>query len=221
MKNTHPRDITIDFPLRGEWASLNPPGHHPYAFDFMKTGKGQKGYSNRSFLNFIFDRIPAENFYGWSQPIFAPIDGIVIQTSDGWADNMVVNLTNTVLMWLRATFLFRPQINGSKIDIRPNVGNYVMIQSEAGTIVFMAHMRSGSIKVIVGQRIAVGRMIGEVGNSGNTTAPHLHLNLFDQMDNPLQARVLPFVFRRYERKNGNAWETIQNSIPQKGESIRL
>lgn len=215
------KNMTIDFPLRGEWVFLNPPGHHPYAFDFMKVGEGRKNYSDGSFLNFIFSKIPVKSFYGWSQLIFAPIDGVVIQTSDGWPDNKVVNLTNTVFIWFRATFLFRPKINGSKIDIRPNVGNYVMIQSETGPVVFLAHMRSGSVKVVVGQRVVVGQMIGEVGNSGNTTAPHLHINLFDQMDNPLQAQVLPFVFRRYERKNGNTWETIQNSIPQKGEVVRL
>ena len=215
------KNITIDFPLRGEWVFLNPPGHHPYAFDFMKIGKGRKNYSDGSLLNFIFSRIPVESFYGWSQPILAPIEGAVIQTSDNWPDNTMVNLINTVFIWFRATFLFRPKINGSKIDIRPNVGNYVMIQSETGEIVFLAHMRSGSVKVVVGQRVAVGQIIGEVGNSGNTTAPHLHINLFDQMDNPLQAQVLPFVFRHYERKNGSAWETIQHGIPQKGEVVRL
>lgn len=215
------KNITIDFPLRGEWVFLNPPGHHPYAFDFMKIGKGRKNYSDGSLLNFIFSRIPVESFYGWSQPILAPIEGVVIQTSDDWPDNTMVNLINTVFIWLRATFLFRPKINGSKIDIRPNVGNYVMIQSETGEIVFLAHMRSGSVKVVVGQRVAVGQIIGEVGNSGNTTAPHLHINLFDQMDNPLQAQVLPFVFRHYERKNGSVWETIQHGIPQKGEVVRL
>ncbi|MCR4329516.1 MAG: M23 family metallopeptidase [Candidatus Roizmanbacteria bacterium] len=215
------KNITIDFPLRGEWVFLNPPGHHPYAFDFMKIDKGKKNYSDGSFLNFIFGRIPVESFYGWSQPILAPIEGVVIQASDDWPDNTMVNLINTVFIWLRATFLFRPKINGSKIDIRPNVGNYVMIQSETGEIVFLAHMRSGSVKVVVGQRVAVGQIIGEVGNSGNTTAPHLHINLFDQMDNPLQVQVLPFVFRYYERKNGSAWGAIQHGIPQKGEIVRL
>lgn len=221
MKNKYPQNITIDFPLRGEWATLKPPGHHPYAFDFMKVGKEQTRYFNGSFLSYIFGRIPRESFYGWSQQIFAPIDGVVIQASDGWPDNKIINLINTVVLWFKATFLFRPKINGSKIDIRPNVGNYVMIQSELGVIVFMAHMRPGSLKVATGQQVVTGQMIGEIGNSGNTTAPHLHLNLFDQMDNPLQAQVMPFVFRCYECKNGNSWQTIQNHVPKKGEVIRF
>ena len=152
---------------------------------------------------------------------FAPIEGAVIQTSDNWPDNTMVNLINTVFIWFRATFLFRPKINGSKIDIRPNVGNYVMIQSETGEIVFLAHMRSGSVKVVVGQRVAVGQIIGEVGNSGNTTAPHLHINLFDQMDNPLQAQVLPFVFRHYERKNGSALGNYPTRHSTKGRGSKI
>ncbi|MEK7555989.1 MAG: M23 family metallopeptidase [Patescibacteria group bacterium] len=214
-------NIVVDFPLRGEWKFLKPPGHHPYAFDFMKVSKDQKSYSNRNFLSYIFGRTPAENFYSWSKPILAPIDGVVIQASDGWVDNKNVNLANTLIIWFKATFLFRPKTDGSKIDIRPNVGNYVMIQSESGVVAFMAHMRRGSVKVAAGQRVIIGQIVGEVGNSGNTTAPHLHLNLFDQVNDLLQAKVLPIAFRHYERWHNGSWETVQNSVPKKGEIIRV
>jgi len=33
-----PRPTLIAFPLRGEWACLRPPGHHPLALDFMAVG---------------------------------------------------------------------------------------------------------------------------------------------------------------------------------------
>lgn len=214
-------NTTIDFPIRGEWKVLRPPGHHPYAIDFMKVGEDHKGLSNKSILSFIFWRIQAKHFYCWSQPIYSPIDGIVIQAANDWKDNTNVSLINTVFLWFRATFLFRPKLDGTKIDIRPNVGNYVMIQSKSGIIAFMAHMRCGSVKVIPGQQITIGQLIGEVGNSGNSTAPHLHMNLFDQMDNPFTAQVLPFIFHHYERHNRGSWETIQNNIPQEGEVIKL
>ncbi len=214
-------NIVVDFPLHGEWKFLKSPGHHPYALDFMKVDKNQKSYFNGSFLSYIFGRIPVESFYGWSQPVFAPVDGTVIQASDGWVDNKNVNLINTVILWFKATFLFRPKIDGSKIDIRPNVGNYVMIQCESGAVAFMAHIRRGSIKVTAGQRVIIGQTVGEVGNSGNSTAPHLHLNLFDQVNDPLQAKVLPLAFRRYEWWHNGLWEIVQNSVPKKGEIIRV
>ncbi len=36
---------SIEFPLMGEWKYLRPPGHHPFAFDFVKTDEKRKNYS--------------------------------------------------------------------------------------------------------------------------------------------------------------------------------
>jgi murein DD-endopeptidase MepM/ murein hydrolase activator NlpD len=40
-----------------------------------------------------------------------------------------------------------------------------------------AHMLAGSIKVVVGQQVTVAQEVGQVGNSGNSTGPHLHLEI--------------------------------------------
>ena len=215
------RTIIIDFPLRGEWVYLKPPGHHKFAFDFVKVGKNQKRYSNGSFFKYLFGKISAIDFYCWSMPIFAPVDGVVLQASDGWQDNRSVNLINTIIIWFRATFLFRPKINDGNIDIRPNAGNFVMIKTNSGEIVFMAHMRNGSLKVVTGQQVVAGQAIGDVENSGNTTEPHLHINLFDQMDNPLKAKVIQFAFSEFKKQTGNLWIPVRNDVPKtSGETIR-
>ncbi len=215
------KNIVIGFPLQGEWISLRPPGHHPHAIDFVGLGKNRRKWFSGTYLRFIFSSIPVTDFYGWAKPIYAPLDGTVVQASDGWADNGKVDIINTIAIWFKATFLFRPKADGSNIDIRPNAGNYVMIKSGPGIVAFMAHMRSGSVKVAAGQRVVAGQIIGEVGNSGNTTAPHLHINVFDQVNDLLQAKVLPFVFRRYERWNGSLWEAALNGAPEKGEIVRV
>ncbi len=214
------KNIIIDLPLRGEWVFLRPFGHHKDAFDFVKADEKRKKYSTAGFLSYIFYKIPAEKFYSWSKPIFAPVDGVVIQISDDCPDNQYVNLINTIIIWFRATFLFRPKTEGSKIDIRPNVGNHVMIKSKFGFVVFMAHMRMGSARVKVGQQVNVGEIIGEIGNSGSSTMPHLHINLFDQMDEPLKAKVLPFVFSSYENLDGYSWNIVKNNIPKKNDIVR-
>lgn len=214
-------NIIVDFPLRGHWTILRPPGHHPYAFDFIGTSQRTQKYFSGNFWHYIMGLASADDFYGWSQPVFAPFDGVVVQASDTWPDNKKVNLISTIVIWFRATFLFRPKIDGSGIDIRPNAGNYVMIQADSGEVSFMAHMRCGSVKVSVGQKVIAGQMIGEVGNSGNTTAPHLHFNMFDQTNDLLKAKVIPCSFWRYERWNGISWEIVQSSSPQKKEIIRV
>jgi hypothetical protein len=99
---------------------------------------------------------------------------------------------------------------GEEEDIAPSpgrasgsgVGNYVVIRSESGSYIFMAHLRQGSLRVRDGQRVGEGQMLGEVGNSGTTSQPHLHIELLDaapnidQMGTPdFLASGLPFGFR--------------------------
>jgi hypothetical protein len=54
-------------------------------------------------------------------------------------------------------------------------GNHVAIECE-GTTIYLAHLLNGSIMVVAGQRVRSGDLIGRVGNSGNTTEPHLHIH---------------------------------------------
>lgn len=56
-------------------------------------------------------------------------------------------------------------------------GNYVeIICDEYDAHIYMAHMQKGSITVQKGDRVEVEQLIGLVGNSGNTTEPHLHIH---------------------------------------------
>lgn len=54
-------------------------------------------------------------------------------------------------------------------------GNHVTLACE-GYEVLLAHMQPGSVRVSVGDAVAVGAPIGVVGNSGNSDEPHLHLH---------------------------------------------
>jgi len=131
------------------------------------------------------------------------------------------NIVETIRRWYQATFKFKPEEKDGFVDIRPNVGNFVMIQSEEGFIVFMAHLKCSSLNVSKGQHVQVGELVGEVGNSGNSTAPHLHLNLFDQMDRPIEANVLPFVFNEYqELTSDGVWLNCIDSTPKLKSIVR-
>jgi peptidase M23-like protein len=58
-------------------------------------------------------------------------------------------------------------------------GHYVVVdgESEDYDYVFM-HLRSGSIPVVAGQRVRTGQLIGEVGNTGASSGPHLHFEIW-------------------------------------------
>ncbi|MGO9672921.1 MAG: M23 family metallopeptidase [Methylocella sp.] len=171
-------------------------------------------------VRFMIGGIAADRFYAWGRPIHAPFSGDVVRASDGWPDHLKVSLLGTACIWIQATFLFRPKVTAHDIDIRPNVGNHVMLRHSSGGVVFFAHLQSGSVRVKVGQRINEGEILGGVGNSGNSTAPHLHLNVFDQVDDLLRASVSPFVLRRYARWDGAGWVSLENRLPDKGDVVR-
>lgn len=175
----------------------------------------RKRYSKKNKISYFISHIPADKYYCWEQPVYAPVDGKILRTDTKWEDNTETNIWKTIKMWYDATYRFRPKEINGRIDIRPNVGNYIMIKAKEGYIVFLAHLKKESIKVKEGQLVKSGDMVGNVGNSGNSTAPHLHINLFDQMDNLFQAKVLPFVFNEYqELDNDTKWKKHTLTVPK-------
>ncbi len=61
------------------------------------------------------------------------------------------------------------------MDSENKLGNFVAIDC-GGFAVFLAHLREGSVLVTAGQQVALGEPLGEVGNSGNSSEPHLHIH---------------------------------------------
>lgn len=56
-------------------------------------------------------------------------------------------------------------------------GNHVVIDHGNGEYSLLAHLRQGSVSVKTGERVAAGQPIGQCGNSGQSTLPHLHYHL--------------------------------------------
>ncbi len=89
----------------------------------------------------------------FGEPVFSPCDGVVIRSHDGMPD-MRVPETDTTLL------------EGNHVLI--NCGEYAVL---------LAHLKNGSVPVGTGDRVASGGVIGEVGNSGQTFEPHLHVHI--------------------------------------------
>jgi hypothetical protein len=75
-------------------------------------------------------------------------------------------------------------------------GNHVILDLGNGVYVLYAHLKPNSVAVTLNQRVSKGQVIGKVGNSGNTSAPHLHLQAMDRPSS-LDANGLPYVFERF------------------------
>jgi len=85
-----------------------------------------------------------------------------------------------------------------KTDKNNPAGNYIILKVEnTDNAVLLAHLMKDSIRVKQGDRIEAGQLIGKVGNSGNTSEPHLHIHcvkINDRNDFLFDAKSVPMVF---------------------------
>ncbi len=117
--------------------------------------------------------VPA-NYHIYGKPILAVADGIVVGTSNDLQDQV-------------------PGALPANLPLDEADGNFVVLDIGSGLFVNYAHMRPGSVKVKLGDKVKRGDLLGEVGNTGNSQAPHLHLHVMDGAS-PLASDGLPYVF---------------------------
>jgi murein DD-endopeptidase MepM/ murein hydrolase activator NlpD len=75
-------------------------------------------------------------------------------------------------------------------------GNHVVVRVHPGVYATYAHLRPGSVAVRVGEEVETGQTLARLGNSGNSTLPHLHFELSSGPD-VLTSDSLPYVIDRY------------------------
>jgi murein DD-endopeptidase MepM/ murein hydrolase activator NlpD len=89
----------------------------------------------------------------------------------------------------------RPDMPVPMVDEGYPAGNHVLLRCN-GIDILLGHFRQGSVRVSTGDRIAVGQQIAEVGNSGETSEPHLHIHaqLPGTPDRPFSGTPVPIRF---------------------------
>ena len=70
-------------------------------------------------------------------------------------------------------------------------GNQVIVQTAPDVYAFYAHLQPGSVAVRVGDTVTTGQPVGRLGNSGHSTAPHLHFGLLET-PNDVTGMAVPF-----------------------------
>ena len=93
-----------------------------------------------------------DSYHIFGAPLLAPESGVVTSVVDDLADQPI-----------------------GSADYEHQAGNHLVIDISEGRYLMLAHLREGSIKVEVGDRVTAGQVIAQVGNSGNTTEPHVHI----------------------------------------------
>lgn len=124
---------------------------------------------------------PLGRFPCYGRPVLAPADGTVVRVASGARD-------------------WPAHVKGR------DEGNYVIIEHAPRELSELRHLRAGSVRVALGQRVRRGEVVGECGNSGNAGTPHLHLGFLSSID-PIATR--PVTFEGYELRAADAdlWRT--------------
>jgi murein DD-endopeptidase MepM/ murein hydrolase activator NlpD len=195
------RDIAISLPFAGLWLARNSPARRVpshgtdllggrYAIDFVGVDSRRRTADRRDWRTF-FATEPPQRYFAYGRPILAPADGIVVAVHDGEADHVGRRSQLTLVPYaLRQPARLRQGVGAI-------AGNYLIVKlRDSGAFVALAHLRAGSIRVAAGQEVRAGQHVAACGNSGNSTQPHVHMQIMDSPDLSV-ARGVPMAFRRF------------------------
>ncbi|TDK24028.1 M23 family metallopeptidase [Arthrobacter crusticola] len=209
-------------PFEGRWLARNSPARRVpshgtdllggrYAIDFIGVDpRHRTAYS--SDWRTLAGTEPPDRFVAWGQPVLAPGCGVVVGVHDGEPDHAARRSQLTLL----------PYALGQPARLREGVaavaGNHVVIRlRHTPAFVALAHLRAGSIDVAPGEEVTAGQRIAGCGNSGNSTQPHVHLQVMDGPD-ASTACGLPMAFARFrEWPRRRGFSRVRDSgLPEEG-----
>jgi len=195
LSNSAP--IVISSPIRGDyWLSGNGPSNFSDHRRAVVVLDGTPWIAQRFAEDWVVvdghghtftgDKSQNKSYHCYGEPILAVADGTVVEVKDGIVENTP------------APGWDRPIPPAVPIDLETVAGNHIVEALGKGRYALYAHMIPGSLKVKPGDKIARGDRIGKLGNSGNSSEPHLHFQVMDG-PSPLGANGLPFAIDKFVR----------------------
>ncbi len=219
-----PGATTLALPFEGTWLVRNSParrvpshGTHlfatTYAVDFIAV-RGRRTAAARDWRSVLATE-PPERFLAFGRPILAPAAGTVVSVLDGEPDHEA-RRSQLALVPYALTQAARVRAGHGAV-----AGNHVVLQlADGGAFVLLAHLRAGSVAVSPGRAVAEGEVLGRCGNSGNSTQPHVHLQVMDDAVAD-SARGLPVEFRDYRvrPRSGGPGVAVLRGVPGESEVV--
>ena len=203
--------MQLAYPFTGRWLVQNSPANRvpshgtalfasSHAIDFVPVDAYGRSAPFR--LASLFRPEPPELFTGFGRPVLSPASGVVVAVRDGEADHDAFRGFPSIAYALT-------QGRRAADGWAALAGNHVVIAIEGGAFVAVCHLRQSSVTVDQGQPITVGTPVGQCGNSGNSTEPHVHLQAMDSPD-PASATAVAITFPDGLPRNGRHGRRVAN-----------
>ena len=214
--------VLLSLPFAGRWSVQNSPARRVpshgvdvlgqrYAIDFVGVDDRGRTATVRDWRTVLATE-PPERFVAFGRAILAPVDGVVVLVHDGEPDHE----------GRRSPLALVPYALGQAGRLRQGVGsvagNHLVLADRASDgFVALAHLRRGSMNVDAGDVVTAGQQIAECGSSGNSTQPHVHVQVMDSPDLAI-ARGVPLVFGDYreQTRGGRGFVVRRTGIPGDG-----
>lgn len=188
------KPIIISSPTKGNRQAFFNQSTMGYHFDVLLFMDGTTYYPERYAIDQLrlnesytdtYDGDPTinESYINYGDTVYAVADGTINFTQDG-----------------------KPENNGNLLDVPLTSlddygGNMIIIDIGDGLFAAYAHLIPNSLMVAVGDNVKEGDPIALLGNSGNSTEPHLHFHISNSND-MWKAVGVPFMLKSYI-KNGS------------------
>ena len=218
------KPIVISPPMRGDgWLAANGPANASGHRRAMIPVEGGAHIAQRFAIDWVQiwpeggtfkgDRLDNKNYRCYGAEALAVADGVVVAVKDGIPENV-------------------PGVNSRAVPITLETvgGNHVILDIGGGRYAFYAHLQPGKIPVKLGDKVKRGQVVGLVGNSGNSTEPHLHFHISNG-NSPLGSDGLPYLFSSFEvQGKGWSWkpaganeaaEKRSNEMPLENDVVRF
>lgn len=88
-------------------------------------------------------------------------------------------------------------IESVRYPLADESGNYVVLNLGDGRFATYEHLRPGSVRVRVGERVTRGQVVAQLGYTGSSTGPHLHFHVSDG-EVPLAGEGVPWAGDAFE-----------------------
>jgi murein DD-endopeptidase MepM/ murein hydrolase activator NlpD len=183
------------FPLAGTWyvgAGPNLESPHRWAaneeFAYDLAALGGDGLTHKGDGSHLAD------YYAYGRDVLVVADGVVVEAG---ADATEANSRLKQPGESEEDFESRTRLEQMKLlaqSYKAPLGNYVIVRHAGGEFSHYAHLKQGSVRVKAGDTVKRGQVIAQLGQTGNSTEPHLHFQLTDGPD-PLYSRGVPILFK--------------------------